>query len=204
MRDLVGKREVVWKNYDQVMDILDKVIASDPDIHGIIGYSEGAAMASTYILDEERRYNETGRERRIKSAMFITGWPPMNPKDGILLADESDVMIDVPTLHVVGANGTVILDLDNAIYPSRPRANLFCVSVRSIPSWRLRIVQCLRPRHGHILRYGQGTHHPAVWIGDPGVGGRRAGLGKKGQWRRRRMISPHGISHFASGYNRQH
>lgn len=120
MRELVGDRDVVWNNYDQVMEYLDTTIANDPDIHGIIGYSEGAAMASTYILDEERRFNESGRPRRIKSALFITGWPPMNPKDGILLADESDVMIDVPTLHVVGANGT-----DPSYCPSMFQANNF-------------------------------------------------------------------------------
>jgi len=105
MRDLVGGREVVWLNYKQVMDYLYEQLEKDSEIGGIIGYSEGAAIASTFILDEQRREKEEGRPRRIKSAMFVTGWPPMTPDRGILLADEQEDMIDMPTLHVVGANG---------------------------------------------------------------------------------------------------
>lgn len=63
-------------------------------------------MASTYILNEEQRHRETGRERRIKCGIFAAGAPPINPEKGFVLADEQeDVMVDVPTLHVIGANG---------------------------------------------------------------------------------------------------
>jgi predicted esterase len=105
MRDLVGDREVVWLNYKQVMDYLYEQLEKDPKIGGIIGYSEGAAMASTFILDEQRREKDEGRARRIKCAMFVTGWPPMTPDRGLILADEQEDVIDVPSLHVVGANG---------------------------------------------------------------------------------------------------
>lgn len=105
MRELAGGQVVAWKNYEQVMQYLYHILEENPDIGGIIGYSEGAGIAATFILDEQRRLKETGRERRIKCAMFITGWPPVNPKKGIILADQDDDLIDVPTLHVVGANG---------------------------------------------------------------------------------------------------
>lgn len=105
MRDLVGEREVIWSNHQQVMDYLYETMEKVPDIEGIIGYSEGAAIAAALILDEQRRHEETGRERRIKCAMFVTGWPPTDPNEGVILADESELMVDVPTLHVVGANG---------------------------------------------------------------------------------------------------
>lgn len=105
MRDLIGERNVVWLNYNDVMEYLYDTLEKDPEIQGIIGYSEGAAIAATLIVDEERRARTTGRLRQIKCAMFVTGWPPMHPVDGVLLADESDVMIDVPSLHVIGANG---------------------------------------------------------------------------------------------------
>jgi hypothetical protein len=105
MRDLVGDRQVPWLNYKGVMEYLYQTLEENPDIGGIIGYSEGASMAATFILDEQRRFEEEGRERRLKCAMFITGWPPMSPERGVLLADEVEDMIDVPTLHVVGANG---------------------------------------------------------------------------------------------------
>jgi hypothetical protein len=107
MRDLVGDRDVVWNNHEEVMQYLYDTLEENPDIGGIIGYSEGAAIAATFILDEQRRQQETGRERRIKCAMFVTGWPPIDPHKGVILADQDDDLIDVPTLHVVGANGMV-------------------------------------------------------------------------------------------------
>ncbi|OKO94429.1 hypothetical protein PENSUB_11696 [Penicillium subrubescens] len=104
MRDLVGDRDVVWKNHEEVMQYLYDTLEENPDIGGIIGYSEGASIAATFILNEQRRQEETGRERRIKCAMFVTGWPPIDPHKGVILADENDDLVDVPTLHVVGAN----------------------------------------------------------------------------------------------------
>ncbi|KAJ5902693.1 hypothetical protein N7495_003221 [Penicillium taxi] len=104
MRDLVGDRAVMWLNYKDVMDYLYDTLEKNPAIEGVIGYSEGASIAATLILDEEIRFQETGRPRRLKCAMFFTGWPPMNPEKGVILADESDLVIDIPTLHVVGAN----------------------------------------------------------------------------------------------------
>lgn len=159
MRDLVGDRDVVWSNHQQVMDYLYETMEKVPDIEGIIGYSEGAAIAATLILDEQRRFEETGRERRIKCAMFVTGWPPIDPAEGVILADESELMVDVPTLHVVGANGTV---------PSLPIYGLLwreangSLSGRSFPARRIRLVQCLRSGHGGLLRHGQETHDPAI------------------------------------------
>ncbi|CAG7924266.1 unnamed protein product [Penicillium olsonii] len=93
-----------WINHQQVMDYLYDTLEKNPDIDGIIGYSEGAVMAASLIMDEERKAQETGRPRRIKCAVFITGWPPLSPEENMVLADESDYILDVPTLHVVGAN----------------------------------------------------------------------------------------------------
>lgn len=107
MRDLVGDHKVTWLNFEEVMKYLYDTMESDPKIQGVIGYSEGASIAATLILDEERRSRATGRPRQLKCAMFVTGWPPMHPVDGALLADESDTVIDVPTLHVIGANGMI-------------------------------------------------------------------------------------------------
>lgn len=108
MRDLAGGREVAWRNHEEVMKYLYDELDKNPDIEGIVGYSEGASMAATFVMDEERRQQEEGRERRIKCALFFTGWPPVSPGKGIVLADESEDMIDIPTLHVVGANGAMI------------------------------------------------------------------------------------------------
>lgn len=173
MRDLAGDREVAWKNHDDVMQYLYDTLEKNPDIGGIIGYSEGASIAATFILDEQRRFEETGRERRIKCAMFITGWPPIDPRKGIVLADQDDDLIDVPTLHVVGANGMIHPRTQTVSVYSRfcqgfmtdVISSMFHLS-RSLPTWRIRAIQRMRPGYGRILRHGQGPHYSAIRIGD--------------------------------------
>ncbi|KAK4861104.1 hypothetical protein LT330_004020 [Penicillium expansum] len=93
-----------WLNHHQVMEYLYDTLEKNPDIEGIVGYSEGATMAGSLILDEDRKAQETGRPRRIKCAIFFTGWPPLSPEEDVILADESDYTLNIPTLHVVGAD----------------------------------------------------------------------------------------------------
>jgi hypothetical protein len=100
-----------WINHHQVMEYLYDILEKNPDIEGIIGYSEGATMAASLIMDEDRKAQETGRPRRIKCAVFLTGWPPLSPEEDVILADESDYVLDIPTLHVVGANGDYYIHL---------------------------------------------------------------------------------------------
>ncbi|KAG6097869.1 hypothetical protein E4U31_004889 [Claviceps sp. LM219 group G6] len=112
MRRLVGdkpsfKATAIQNTLDRLMIILDE----DPEITGILGYSEGATVAASLILEEQRRYVEEGRARRIKSAVFFAGWPPVRlVGDTVecLLADECDTVIDIPTCHVVGCNDPYI------------------------------------------------------------------------------------------------
>jgi hypothetical protein len=107
MRTLGEDWDGRWSNHQQVMDYLYDTLEKNPDIEGIIGYSEGATMAASLIIDEDRKSQETKRPRRIKCAVFFTGWPPLSPEEDVILADESDYILDVPTLHVVGANGNL-------------------------------------------------------------------------------------------------
>ncbi|BCS02804.1 uncharacterized protein AKAW2_61068A [Aspergillus luchuensis] len=104
MREVLG--DVHCRNYTDLMDYIEGVLEKNPEIGGMIAYSEGAAAAATYILDEQRRHREDGRERQIKCAMFVGGWPAMRrDTKGFILADDGgDEMIDIPTLHVLGAN----------------------------------------------------------------------------------------------------
>jgi len=68
---------------------------------GIVGYSEGATIAGTLLLHEQLLQEKHGRTPMFKFALFFGGWPPMKPTlDGIVLADESELMIDVPTCHI--------------------------------------------------------------------------------------------------------
>ncbi|PSR82296.1 serine hydrolase FSH [Coniella lustricola] len=78
---------------------------------GILGYSEGATTAATLILEERRLWETEGRPRRIKRALFLAGWPPLAMTDEnvhVLLADQSQDILDIPTLHVVGCNDPYI------------------------------------------------------------------------------------------------
>ncbi|KAJ6133453.1 hypothetical protein N7471_008668 [Penicillium samsonianum] len=101
LRSLV--HDVTWINHKEIMEYLDETLEQNPDITGILGYSEGACIASTYIIHEEKMHRETGRPRRIKCGIFFTGMPPINPTQGFVLYDDTEDMVDVPTLHVIGS-----------------------------------------------------------------------------------------------------
>ncbi|KAH3912578.1 hypothetical protein HBI56_154130 [Parastagonospora nodorum] len=88
----------------QTLLYLYEVMEKEGPFDGIIGYSEGATIAGTLLLHEQMRDKNEGRIPVLKCALFFGGWPPMRPTlDGIVLADESDLMIDVPTVHIVGS-----------------------------------------------------------------------------------------------------
>ncbi|KAK7731779.1 hypothetical protein SLS53_008600 [Cytospora paraplurivora] len=92
----------------RLLDIID----NDPEIDGILGYSEGATTASTLILEERRRAQLNGRPRRIKRAIFFAGWPPMaisGDNVQVLLADQGLDVIDIPTLHIIGCSDPYVL-----------------------------------------------------------------------------------------------
>ncbi|PQE28499.1 putative FSH2 Serine hydrolase that localizes to both the nucleus and cytoplasm protein [Rutstroemia sp. NJR-2017a WRK4] len=45
-----------------------------------------------------------GRVPMFKCAVFFAGWPPMTPElDGLILADETDLTITIPTCHIIGS-----------------------------------------------------------------------------------------------------
>ena len=98
---------------DRLIDMMD----AEGDIEGVIGYSEGAEVAATLILEEERRRREYGRIPRIKCAVFICGWPAKDPITGrvILSEDFECEPITIPTCHVVGA-ADPFLDGSMALY----------------------------------------------------------------------------------------
>jgi len=68
-------------------------------------------MASSLVLEEQRRARTQNRPRQIKGCIFFAGWPPWKVLNGIpllVLSDMMDDTIDVPTLHVVGSNDPYI------------------------------------------------------------------------------------------------
>ncbi|KAL3425314.1 hypothetical protein PVAG01_02105 [Phlyctema vagabunda] len=94
---------------NESLDALYETIAKHGPFDGICAYSEGTVLAGTFILDEARRLKEEGRPRSIKRAVFFAGWPPLTPVNfRLVLADESEDVIDIPTCHVVGADDPYI------------------------------------------------------------------------------------------------
>lgn len=89
----------------KTLDYLYEVMEKEGPFDGVVGYSEGATIAGTLLLHEQMRDREEGRIPKLKCALFFGGWPPMRPTlDGIVLADESDLMIEVPTVHIGGSH----------------------------------------------------------------------------------------------------
>lgn len=80
--------------------ILDVVKKHGP-FDAIVGYSEGATMAATMLLWQQRRQKMWGTKPLFKYGVFFAGWPPLDPKThDIVLSDESDERIETRTLHI--------------------------------------------------------------------------------------------------------
>lgn len=103
----VGFAEAREAALEQLYEALD----ADPEIGGVIGYSEGAAAAATLIYDEHERAKSEGYIPRIKAAIFFMGWPAIS-ETGPVLSDEVDDLIEVQSLHIIGANGELTRALD--------------------------------------------------------------------------------------------
>lgn len=98
-------KEDIQKSMKKALDALYATMEEHGPFDCIAAYSEGTVMCGTLILDEARRFQEEGRERQIKFAVFFAGWPPLKPESSeVLLSDSSDEVIDIPTVHVVGAD----------------------------------------------------------------------------------------------------
>ncbi|PBP24040.1 putative EF-hand calcium-binding domain protein [Diplocarpon rosae] len=100
----------------KAMDYLYDIMEREGPFDGIIGYSEGATVAATLLLHEQRRYEREGRLPMMKCALFFAGWPPMTPElDGIVLADETDLTITIPTCHISTSDLDTVKELGDVI-----------------------------------------------------------------------------------------
>jgi hypothetical protein len=110
MRELMkdGSASVPLPNSERIdhsaqdaLDYLYNIMEKEGPFEGIIGYSEGATVAATLILHEQWRLETEGRTPMFKCALFFGGWPPMTPQcDSLVLADQSDLTINIPTCHI--------------------------------------------------------------------------------------------------------
>ncbi|AEO67428.1 uncharacterized protein THITE_125661 [Thermothielavioides terrestris NRRL 8126] len=116
------QKEVLTEAVDDVFNTIDE----NPDVDAILGYSEGALIGASLVVEEAMRAERTGRPRRIKFAVFISGSPPFKQLDDgsviCLLADEVGTAIDIPTLHIWGCDDaflTSAVALFNVCDPSK-------------------------------------------------------------------------------------
>lgn len=88
----------------QIATSLVQSFATNSDLgpfDGLLGFSEGASVAATIALEQER----VSTRQRFKCAVFICGSPPLRERGAEpYLADECGQCIKIPTLHIVGAN----------------------------------------------------------------------------------------------------
>lgn len=110
MRKLYTTAEL-WKRkspsgaLDPLFDYLDQ----NPEIDGVLGFSEGAGIAASLIVEENKRQKATGRIPRLKFAVFMSGMPPTDWNTGrFLLQDEDGELISIPTFHVMGSQDAMI------------------------------------------------------------------------------------------------
>jgi len=95
----------VRKSLIKALDALYRTMDEFGPFDGVLGYSEGATIAATLLLDERQRCRAAGTEPSLKCAIFFAGWPPlMLDRDHLVLADTDHEVIDAPTLHVIGSN----------------------------------------------------------------------------------------------------
>ncbi|KAK3332338.1 serine hydrolase FSH [Cercophora scortea] len=105
MRELM--REGIASSHrstDNALKYLVKIMEERGPFDGIIGYSEGATVAATLLLHEQRRLLKKGIKPMFKYAIFFAGWPPVDPDThAMILSDETDIMIEIPTCHIIGS-----------------------------------------------------------------------------------------------------
>ncbi|KAK8054748.1 hypothetical protein PG994_009815 [Apiospora phragmitis] len=139
MREGIGSSVL---STDRAIQFLFDIMEREGPFEGIIGYSEGATVAGTLLLHEQRRREKAGRKPQIKCAVFFAGWPPLDPVVyKMVLSDESDLMIDIHTCHISDRFfGSLRFGIDGALQHVRPGYSLH-----------------IRSRQGAYLAAGKGV-----------------------------------------------
>ena len=101
MRELLKGSLSARRSTVEAIEYLYRIMEEEGPFDGIIGYSEGATVAATLLLHEQRRAEQTGVPSMFKYAIFFAGWPPMNPDlTAMVLSDDTDMRIEIPTCHI--------------------------------------------------------------------------------------------------------
>ena len=83
----------------------------------ILGYSEGAAIAATFVVDSLTKFAAGDNIGTPRCAVFLNGCPPMSmdQKNDSLLADKDGQVITIPTCHIL-AHNDVMAYASTALY----------------------------------------------------------------------------------------
>lgn len=112
----VAARDKLMHSAKGAVDLILEQLEQNDKIKGLVGYSEGAGIAASVILEEQRKKQETGRTPRIQMAMFIAGWPAADIRSGkVLMPDDTEEVLTLPTCHVIGAED-VFVEGSKALY----------------------------------------------------------------------------------------
>ena len=79
----------------------------DAPFDGVLGFSEGGSVAASLILRQSRAKQAVS----FKFAIFVCSLPPFRSdrNDIMLLADEIDERVEIPTAHIVGSKDPIYL-----------------------------------------------------------------------------------------------
>lgn len=92
-----------------VLDRLRQVVVEEGPFDGLIGNSEGACVAATFVIEELQR-SKSGDipGQSVRCAVFMSGSPPLKRDgQGPYLADVCGSIIDLPNLHIIGFNDPI-------------------------------------------------------------------------------------------------
>jgi predicted esterase len=96
------------KNRVALLQNIEDFIEEEGPFDGLFGFSEGAAVAATFIIHQSRRLNQP--EDRIKCAVFFCGGIPEDPDclaRGMIRSldpEQDGEIIDIPTAHIWAEN----------------------------------------------------------------------------------------------------
>lgn len=110
MREFLGDGSAPLRpDVRRMLDELRRTVDEQGPFYGLVGYSEGATVAATLLVDDLRRREAEGEPAGSSSfecAVFFHGWPPLatEGEETLVLADVAGEVITLPTFHVVGAS----------------------------------------------------------------------------------------------------
>ncbi|EMR61339.1 hypothetical protein MGN70_001241 [Eutypa lata] len=113
MREFLGNDSApLRQDVQRMLDDLYRTIEEHGPFYGLIGYSEGATVAATIIVDDLKKRQAKGLEgSSFQCAVFFHGWPPLatEGESTLLLSDDVGELITIPTFHVVGASDPYLI-----------------------------------------------------------------------------------------------